>query len=246
MEDDLTLDGLLTELGVPAGDPPPAEDPPPATDPPAGDPPPAEDPPLATDPPEQQKAQQAFIHLRQQNSQMKNLLKGVAGVLGLSEADAADEAKLSEALQGKILTHQAEAQNVPPELLQRINQLEQREQAHLAQQRQQEMAIGFQRLQEAYGLTPEQVTTFATELITAGINPLTQPVDMVKEYRALHFEDILQTEREKAIAAEQERAAKAGTHSTTPGQKQGSSNDPPAKIKTTQDLDNFFKDALKT
>lgn len=252
MADDPTMDDLYSALDMPAPtDPPPADPPtdPPPADPPA-DPPPTDLPPAdpATPPANDAdiKAQQAFIHMRQQNSQMKNLLKGVAGMLGLSETDAADEQKLADALQNKILTHQAEIQKVPPELLQRLNTLEQREQTHLVQQRQQEMAVGLQQLQTKFNLTQQQLTDFAAELVNSGVNPLTQQVNMIKEYQTLHFEDIIKAREEAAIKAEQARSAKAATQSSTPNPKRGDNPDAATqKVNSVRQLDEFFK-SMKT
>jgi hypothetical protein len=226
-------------------DPPPA-DPKPA-DPAPSDPKPAD--PTPADPtPAPDKSHEAFIHMRQQNTNLTKMLKGVGTILGLSDTDIADETKLTAALQAKITADAATKANVPVEFLTRMQNLEQRELERVALQRQDNAARGFQTVKDKYGLSQEQLNNFASELINNGINPLEQDnVNLVNHYKVLHFDDILQVEVAKAVAAEQARAAKANNSASTPNTIQGTGGggSEPNKVNSVRDLEKFLQENMK-
>jgi hypothetical protein len=247
----LTTEDAIAQLGGPINpDPatPPESDPPanPPTDPPADNNPPADD---ANNPPaEPDKQQQAFIHQRQQITQMNKLLKGIGKMLDLGDSDLSDETKLTAALQAKITAKEAESQHVPVELLTRLQQLEQRDMEYTAAQRNQNAALGFQRVKDQYGLTQEQLNGFATELVQRGLNPLEiDGVNVVEQYQTLHFNEILQAEVAKAVAAEQERAAKANSTASTPDKKNGNGGggNEPGKVDSVRGLEQWLQQNVK-
>jgi hypothetical protein len=138
MADQISTEDAITALGGPLTSEPPVTDPP-VTDPPATDPitdpvvttdPPATDPPADDVPPAvvPDKSQQAFIHMRQQNTQLNNLIKGIGKLLEVPDTDLGDESKLTAALQAKILANEAKTSNIPVEVLSRLQTLEQRDQ----------------------------------------------------------------------------------------------------------------------
>lgn len=186
------------------------------------------------------KQQQAFIHMRQENKRQSDLLKGVAELLGV---DTHDDTKLLEALQYKITESQAQKQNVPVELLQRMNVLEAQNRAYHAEQRQRDLAIGMQRVMTTFNLNQEQLNKFAQDLIKEGINPLEKEVDFVREYKLMHFDEVVNKAREDAVAAEQARAAKAANSSSKPGKKTGGPEQgaDDQKVNSVRDLEAWFK-----
>jgi hypothetical protein len=250
------LGGPLTpETDTPPTDTPPADNPP--IDNPPADNPPADNPPTDTPPaddksPEQSleldKSQQAFIHMRQQNANLTKMLKGIGSVLDLTDTDINDENKLIAALQAKITAKQADTMKVPVDLLNRLNQLEERDQQFTALQRQENAARGFQTVKDSYGLTQEQLNNFATELVNSGKNPLIlDNINIIEQYKTLHFDDILKAEVAKAVAAEQERAAKANQSATTPGKTTGTGGGggERGKVESVRDLEKFLQENMK-
>lgn len=245
MSEELTLEGLTASLGVPASDPEPETDPTPETDPapsatePAADP--AADPePQPSQEPEIDKSQQAFIHMRQQNKKYADTLKGIANVLGIEGNN--DEAALLAALQTKIAEKEAQQNNVPVELYQRLKQLEERDQEYSALQRQQMIAAGFETVKNTFNLTQQELNDFAGKLIEQGKNPLYTDLNLVNEYRVLNFDNLVQKSIESALAAERERAAKATNNSTNPSDQTGKAPETgDQKVTSVQGLENFFR-----
>ena len=247
---DEDMKDFLDSFGItapPAGDDtdPPSDPPsdPPATDPPQDPPgsePPATDPASKTDPaqnPANDKQTQAFAAMRVENSTLKNTLQSVAAVLGITETK--DLSALSEAIKVKALEAQAKQQNVPVEMLQKLDRLENLEQQFTATQLQTQAAIGFQKVAEQFKLGNEELVAFAQSLLADGLNPYEKQVDLVKEYRDRNWETIINQAVETAVRAEQERAAKAGKASD-PGTEKGGVPGAQDKITTIKDLDSLI------
>jgi hypothetical protein len=264
MAEPISTEDAIAALGGPLQSDPPATDPPatdppvtdpvttdpPATDPPSTDPPatdpPANDPPAT--PPAPDKSTQAFIQMRQQNTALSKMLKGVGSILGLADTDLNDETKLTAALQAKITAKQAEDAKVPVEFLTRMQNLEQRDQERVALQRQDNAARGFQMVKDTYGLSQEQLNNFASELINIGVNPLAQDnVNLADHYKVLHFNDIVKAEVAKAVAAEQARAAKANNSASTPDKTNGTGGggSEPSKVNSVRELEKFLAEQMK-
>lgn len=221
----------------PATDPPPAGDDPPPTDPPATDPPPT--PPTPANP-EPDKAAQAFAQMRIELSKSKKALDGVAGILGLDVTQDTD--KLIESVRTKVLEAQAKKDNVPVEVLQRLDQLEQLETTFQRQQLQTQAALGFENVKKQFGLDDTKVIEFAKTLLADNINPYEQAIDLVAEYRNRNWEALIKEAEEKGRLAEVQRATKAATHGTEPGAQTGGTPGEPSKINTVADLDKFFQE----
>ena len=190
------------------------------------------------------KAQQAFIHLRQQNQRYGNMLKNIAQMLEIDPKNLGDDQLLS-ALQEKVNANTAKAQNVPVELINRLQQLEERDREYSLRVRQGAVEGAFRNVQNQFNLTSEQLMQFSEDLIKAGKNPVTMDIDMIAEYRNMHFEELLNNAVAKAVADEQARAAKAAGQSTTPDQTRGkSSGDDGDKITNTQQLTEWMRSTL--
>lgn len=188
-------------------------------------------------------AREAFIHMRKQNKRMSDVLKNVAGVIGVENVNVDDENQLLEALQQKIVTEQSAKSNIPVEFLQEFQALKAREQQVLASQREHDTAIGLQTLQNKYGLKQEELNSFVQDLVRENMNPLTTTMNLIQEYQRRNFDTIVAKEAAKAVAAEQTRASKASTHSTNPGSQSGSGAAPgdTGKVENVRDLESWLK-----
>lgn len=253
-----TLDDLYAGLGIdPDTDPETEPNPEPETDPEPDGGAAGEDTnpdngggnPNPNEPPAQNnkdaKAQQAFIHLRQQNQRYGNMLKNIAQMLEIDPKNLGDDQLLS-ALQEKVNANTAKAQNVPVELINRLQQLEERDREYSLRTRQSAVENAFRSVQSKFSLTDEQLLQFSEELIKAGKNPVTADIDMISEYRNMHFDELMNDAVAKAVAAEQARAAKAASQSSTPDQSRGkSSGEDGDKINTQQQLTDWMKANMK-
>lgn len=240
-----TLEGLVEALGGPAT---PTEDVPPTEQLPTEASTEENQQPATTEPtaPAQEetpaladtKAQQAFIHMRQQNKQYSNTIKGVASVLGI---DSNDEEAILAALNERIMANEAQKNNVPPELYARLQQLEERDREYTALQKQQQVAAGFETVKTQFGLDQAALDKFAVALVQSGKNPLTMDVNLVEAYKLMHFDELQQKAIAKAVAEEQQRAIAAATHSTAPDNRTGGGNpNEPGKVTSVRDLERFF------
>ena len=242
--------GITAPNSKPPADPPrgsgekdPPEDPPEDSQDPPKDPPedsdkdpnkePPKDPPK--DPPLNNKAAAEFARMRIENKKLATLLGDVAKILGIQ--DISDPEKVLQAVQEKVLQAQAKAIGIPEDILKRQKETEEKLAQYEQNQLRMQAYLGFQKVMDTYNLTQAQLNAFADELLEQGRNPFTTPMDLVKEYRDLHWEEILEAERQKARQEEADRAAKAASHSTQPPAKDGKPGGDPAKITTVRDLD---------
>ena len=148
-----------------------------------------------TKPTEEDKRNFAFGKMRTEINQLTELLGKVAKANGVEYTDSKDlVAKLSD----DAIQKMAQRQNVPVELLREIETLRQDSEQFKAQQRRDAAAIGFQKVMDTYGLTQDQLKDFAVELDRQGKNPFEQPVDLLAEYKMLHYDDILNAAVKKA------------------------------------------------
>ena len=191
------------------------------------------------------KAQQAFIYLRQQNQKYNSMLKNIAAMLEIDPKSIGDDNALLSALQENVNANTAKAQNVPVELINRLQQLEERDREYSLRVRQGAVEGAFRNVQNQFNLTSEQLMQFSEDLIKAGKNPVTMDIYMIVKYRNMHFKDLLNNAVAKAVADEQARAAKAAGQSTTPDQTRGkSSGDDGDKITNTQQLTEWMRSTL--
>jgi hypothetical protein len=249
---DITLEDVKAKFGItdPPAEDPPADDPP-ADDPPADDPP-ADDPPADSDDPPKDppkpsvdtKAGRAFAQLRVQNAQYQKTLNGIAKILGVTDTSNPDT--LIAQLNKVILEKEAKDKNVPTELLERLQLLEERDKEYSQKQIMEYAYLGFQRVKDMFNLDEAGLQKFADELVAAGINPFETKVDVVREYKLLHFDELMQAAVGQGIKQEQERAAKAANHSTTPNPQKGpGQSGNPEKITTVAQLNDWMNSQSK-
>lgn len=253
----MELNDLFKELGMdpvpatPPADPEPAPEPPADPEPKPGEPAPPGDPaptdPKPADPapePEPTPANKAFAEMRVRTQKYEKTLKSLGTLLGAQDIN--DTESILNLVQEKVIQAQAKQQNIPVELLQKLDLLEAESQARQKDALTQQALISFQNVKNQFGLDDKGLDAFADELAKQGINPFAQQVDLVKVYRDFHFQDIIAKEVQKAVEAERQRALKAATSSTTPGSNLGvPGGEAPSQIKTAAELENWFKENIK-
>lgn len=200
--------------------------------------PPADDKPQTK--PQDDKAAHAFAQMRVQNNQLLTLLSKVAKATGIEYTDNND---LLAKLDDDSITKLAAKQNVPVELLKRMEQLEQRDLVSQQEKLQQAAFLGFQQVKDAYDLTEDELRNFALELDTAGKNPFEQHINLVTEYKLTHFDDIVTKKANAAVQAALAKSSAADKHSSKPNSANGKPDSgKPDKISTVAGLNSILKD----
>ena len=196
--------------------------------------------PAASKPSDEDKRNFAFGKMRTEINQLTELLGKVAKANGVDYTDSKD---LVAKLNDDAIQKMAQRQNVPVELLQEIEALRQDSAQLKAQQRRDAAAIGFQQVMDTYKLTQDELKAFAVELDNAGKNPFEQPVDLMSEYKIMHYDDILQAAVKSAVEESLKKDSAATQSSSTPAQQQGGNGGDNQKITTVAGLTALLNDA---
>lgn len=181
----------------------------------------------------------AFGQMRTELNANKALLAKLATAAGIQYTDEND---LIAKLNDNALSQLAARQNVPVDLLRRMETLEQNNAAYEAEQRKTETMLSFQKLQTTYGLTNEELMSFAQELDERGLNPFTSRVNIDSTYRDLHFDDIVNKRVNAAVEEALKKSSVADTHSSTPNRSngKGDNNGDGKKITTVSQLSDLL------
>jgi len=184
---------------------------------------------------------QAFAKMRVENKNLQKMVEGIAEVLGIQ--DTKDPEAVNNAIKDKILEAQAKKAEVPKEMLARLQYLEEKDAAAEETNNRNAAFHQFQQVKSNFNLSDKELEAFATELQMAGLNPFANKLDLVKEYKNLHFDTLVQNEVAKAVANEMKRSTKASTQGTTPSSNQnpGGNNTGTEKITSVNELTNWFK-----
>lgn len=188
---------------------------------------------------QEDKAGHAFAQMRVQNAQLLSLLSKIAKATGIEYTDNNDLlAKLNDDSIAKL----AAKQNVPVELLKRMEQLEQRDLASRQEKIQQAAFLGFQQVKDTYELSDDELRAFALELNAAGKNPFETPIDLVSEYKLTHFDDIVTKKANAAVQAALAKSSAADKHSSKPNSANGKPDSgKPDKVSTVAGLNSILK-----
>jgi len=194
-------------------------------------------------PEDKQKARQnfEFARLRTENKKQATLIKNLGKVIGMDASATPDE--IATKVQELIIQKQAKDSNVPVEMLQRIQELEDIAAENTRIKLENETQMAFTNLAEKYDLDSAALTEFATYLGENGKNPLEGvEVDIEAEYIKLHHEDIVKAAVAAALAEETQRQEKVDQHAGTrvPGSTGDSGDSGKDKIETVADLDKLF------
>lgn len=192
----------------------------------------------------QQKANQAFAQmrveqkqLREENARYVQSLSQIQQFLGLGSVEETLEALVNQGIQA-----QAQKQNVPPELLMRMNALEQQNAAMNLKAENDNVLGQFNNLQQTLQLSDQEMTTFVQQLQQNNVDVRHIGVDLVTLYKGMNQDAILQKQLK---AKEQEWIANSAAASATapgvPGKK-GTSGTSKAtnKIETAGELTSFL------
>lgn len=196
--------------------------------------------PSAQKPSDEDKRNFAFGKMRTEINQLTELLGKVAKANGVDYSDSKD---LVAKLNDDAIQKMAQRQNVPVELLQEIETLRHDSEQLKAQQRRDAAAIGFQQVMDTYKLTQDELKAFAVELDNAGKNPFEQPIDLMAEYKIMHYDDILQAAVKSAVEEALKKDSAATQSSSTPAQQQGGNGGENQKITTVAGLTALLNDA---
>lgn len=191
-------------------------------------------------PSQEEKTNYAFGQMRQQITTLNGILEKVAKANDIQYNGVDD---LIQKMNDDAINKMAKAQNVPVELLREMETLKQNQMVWQKQNREQAAFTGFQALTTQYGLTQDELKSFAVELDAEGKNPFVGDVNIIDEYRLKHFDDILAKQTEKAVKEALSKSGVADQHSTTPSQQKGTtSTGTGEKITTVEGLNVFLKD----
>lgn len=184
------------------------------------------------------KSAQAFAAMRVELARKDKLLEGVATVLGL---DPKSKESMDQ-LQGKLNEALAKKQGIDPEILIKLNKLEEMETQRNIEQVRNNAFMGFQKVKTKYGLSDEQLQEFANQLVADGKNPFVTQLDLESEYKLKNFDKIMEEAKAKGAQEEIARAAKAGANASTPGNNQGvqTNNNDAKQITTIKGLTEWF------
>ena len=195
--------------------------------------------PSAQKPSDEDKRNFAFGKMRTEINQLTELLGKVAKANGVDYSDSKD---LVAKLNDDAIQKMAQRQNVPVEILQELDMLRRDSEQFKAQQRKDAAAIGFQRVMDTYNLTQEQLKEFAVELDNRGMNPFEQNVDLLEQYKILHYDDILNAAVKKAVEEALKKDSAANQSSSTPAQQQGGNGGENQKVSTVAGLTALLND----
>lgn len=184
------------------------------------------------------KSAQAFAAMRVELARKDKLLEGVATVLGL---DPKSKESMDQ-LQGKLNEALAKKQGIDPEVLVKLNRLEEMETQRNIEQVRNNAFMGFQKVKTKYGLSDAQLQEFANQLVADGKNPFITQLDLESEYKLKNFDKIMEEAKAKGAQEEIARAAKAGANASTPGNNQGvqTNNNDAKQITTIKGLTEWF------
>lgn len=189
-------------------------------------------------------ANAVFAQMRTQNKKQQQVLNQIAQQLGVQDTSNPDA--VLNALQTLATKAQAQKQGIPEEFLQRFRNLEEQAAEHEKQNLLIAAGRGFQALKTQHHLTDEDLNNFADELIADGLNPYEQPVDLLREYRNRHFDDLINAAVQRGIQQEAERSAKASRQSTTPSHSNGDTEPTTeGKINTVEGLNKWLEEHTK-
>lgn len=159
------------------------------------------------------QANKAFAAMRTENSKYKNALLGLGEQLGVKDGNVET---ILDKLANNQLQAQAQQQNVPVEVLQRLKSLEDIEAKYNSDRLERNAYQGFIQLKQQYGLDDAQLQQFAQQLANSGMDPFKQKVDLDREYFYRNKDTIIANAVQRGIAQEQQRSVNAMNQGSTP------------------------------
>lgn len=190
------------------------------------------------------KQGRAFAQMRIQNKEYSDLIMNLAKATGQNPKNIAEaQTMLKEGLDKVV----SKNRNIPEDVLREMEEDKRALAEYKQQQARQKALAGFQSVKDTFGLSREDVNSFADKLIENKLNPFEQDIDLVKEYRNLYFEQLIAKAKEEGVQEERARSLKAQQNSTTPSTQKGiadNTGNQGTPIKSVLDLDKLL-DGLK-
>jgi K+-transporting ATPase c subunit len=160
---------------------------------------------------DEHKRNQAFQTLRQQVEENKKYADFISR---LAQDSGVSPEEILNRYQERQLEAEAEQQNVPVDVLKRLNTLEQENSTTKEQLRAERMETQIESVKAKYGADDNAIRAAFEEMLDSGIDPrVTDNVNFEKFYRAANVESIIQKEvenaRQKDLANKKQRQTSA-------------------------------------
>jgi hypothetical protein len=158
-----------------------------------------------------EKQNKAFAELRrkaQENEQAAQFLKRFAETAGTSPEEVMNR------FEQRLLEQEAQKQNVPVEVIQRIKKLEEENETIKSTTVAERMNTQIQSTIEKYGATDDDIRATFEEMAKSGIDPRVNPnVDFERFYKAANFDKILEKKvseaKQSSLAQKKKRQEQA-------------------------------------
>lgn len=174
---------------------------------------------------------EAFAQMRVENKRHKDLIAKAAAAHGLSVEDY--EAKIQQDL---LLKEAAEAK-LPPEVYQRLKDMEEKTAAYEAEKAKLAFQGRVTAFQASNNLSNDDLDSFFNACFNAGITPHETAVDFNILYRGLNFDKLVETQRQDWIAKQNRNRA----GSSTPNSGTGQTENLNTTINSVEDLDAIMR-----
>lgn len=188
--------------------------------------------------------------LNKQKAEYERVLAGFSEAFGIP-ADTSMEEQI-QALQGSITRFQAQQNNIPVELMEKLNTLEMQNQSYIAQDLDYHNRKEADKLKDSFGLTDDEIEAFKDEMLqlpTGDANWNQGKIDWSLAYKDLHLDDIIARKVEAALNKETKRKQKVENQSNNPGGTQSKPSDKDIKDedkkwKSVSDFEDFLEKEL--
>lgn len=190
-------------------------------------------------PEDKERARQnyAFAQQRQQIKQQEQFIKNLGKLIGM---DGAKPEEIQDKVAEVLLEKQSKEQNIPIEILKRLEVAEAAVLENQSLKRESEVQDALTNLAEDHNLGDKEINEFTRYLIENNKNPLEHPeVDLAAEYLKLHYTEMIQAAVDEALGKEKDRKDKVKDKASSPTP-DGKSAPEEDKINTIEDLDKLF------
>lgn len=186
----------------------------------------------------QSKQNHAFAELRTQNKQNEQFIRSLGKLVGLDNKSSVDDIK--DKIKEVLIAKEAKDNNISIDLARRLDAYESDREELAKVKLEKKVQEDFSDLIDRHNLSDEDVQEFTTHLIEHGKNPmLDQSVDIEAEYLKLHYNDMVESAVQAALAKEEARKKKIDEKAPSPAPK-GAGDKGESKISTVKDLDKLF------
>jgi hypothetical protein len=186
----------------------------------------------------QAKQNHAFAEQRLRIKKQDEFIKNIGKLIGFDEKASLED--IEDKVKDVLLEKEAKAQNVPVDILKRLEIAEAALQETNQIKLEKRVTESFTDLIDEHNLSQEEVDEFTKYLIDNNKNPmLDENVDLKAEYLKLHYKDMVAKAVADALGKEAERKKKVDEQASS-GVPNGSGDKEDVKINTVKDLDDFF------